>query len=231
MSKSKKNTIDPEDIIKNYGADAARLFILSDSPPEKDVQWSEEGIAASYKFIQKLWNLNLNIHKEIKKNHQNDCSEDLSKFTNKFIKKMEYNLSNFNYNIIVANLHEGYSFLIKEIVNSYKKETIIENYEKILITMIPVIPHFANEALEMLKKSDKNIEWPKFDEKFLEEDFSTIVVQINGKKRGILKLKKNIEEENLYRIITKDEKLNKYLIDKKVKRKIFIKNKLINIII
>jgi leucyl-tRNA synthetase len=97
--------------------------------------------------------------------------------------------------------------------------------------MMPIIPHFASESLEMLKKSDKKIEWPKFDEKLLEDDFSTIVVQINGKKRGILKLKKNIEEENLYKIITEDEKLNKYLIDKKVKRKIFIKNKLINIII
>ena len=70
MSKSKKNTIDPENIIKNYGADAARLFILSDSPPEKDVQWSEEGIMSAYKFIQKLWNLNIKILKEIEKNHK-----------------------------------------------------------------------------------------------------------------------------------------------------------------
>ena len=70
MSKSKKNTIDPENIISNYGADAARLFILSDSPPEKDVQWSDEGIASSFKFIQKLWNLNSKILEEIKKNHK-----------------------------------------------------------------------------------------------------------------------------------------------------------------
>ena len=64
MSKSKKNTIEPENIIDNYGADAVRLFILSDSPPEKDVQWSEEGMSSSYKFIQKLWNLNLKILKK-----------------------------------------------------------------------------------------------------------------------------------------------------------------------
>ena len=74
MSKSKKNTIDPENIILNYGADAARLFILSDSPPEKDVQWSEEGIISSFKFIQKLWNLNIKINDEIKKNHPKDSS-------------------------------------------------------------------------------------------------------------------------------------------------------------
>ncbi len=231
MSKSKKNTIDPEDIIKNYGADAARLFILSDSPPEKDVQWSEEGIAASFKFIQKLWNLNLNINEEIKKNHENDCGGELTKFTNKFIKKMEYNLSNFNYNIIVANLHEAHSFLIKEILNVYKKKTLIENYQKILITIIPIIPHFANESLQMLDVNRQKIEWPKYDEKILEDDWSIIVVQINGKKRGILKLEKNIEEENVYKIIIKDEKLNKYLINKNIKKKIFIKNKLINIIL
>ena len=76
MSKSKKNTIDPENIISNYGADAARLFILSDSPPEKDVQWSEEGIASSYKFIQKLWNLNSKILEEIKKDHNKDEDDE-----------------------------------------------------------------------------------------------------------------------------------------------------------
>ena len=87
MSKSKKNTIDPENIISNFGADAARLFILSDSPPEKDVQWSEEGIISSFKFIQKLWNLNLKILLKIKTNHSTDASGDLNKYTNKFLKK------------------------------------------------------------------------------------------------------------------------------------------------
>ena len=85
MSKSKKNTIDPENIISNYGADSARLFILSDSPPEKDVQWSEEGIISSYKFIQKLWTLHLNIVEEINKNHKVNSGESLLKFTNRFI--------------------------------------------------------------------------------------------------------------------------------------------------
>ena len=76
---NQKNTIDPENIISNYGADAARLFILSDSPPEKDVQWSEEGIISSFKFIQKLWNLNVIILEEIKKDHKNDTDEELKK--------------------------------------------------------------------------------------------------------------------------------------------------------
>jgi leucyl-tRNA synthetase len=105
MSKSKKNTIDPENIINNYGADSVRLFILSDSPPEKDVQWSEEGIIASFKFIQKLWSLNEKVLGEINKDHAKDNSDELTKFTNKFIKKISNNLENFNYNIMIANLH------------------------------------------------------------------------------------------------------------------------------
>ena len=98
MSKSKKNTIDPENIISHYGADAARLFILSDSPPENDVQWSEEGINSSYKFIQKLWNLNNKITDEIKKKHTNDNDDKLIKNIKKYIKKITDNLDNFSYN-------------------------------------------------------------------------------------------------------------------------------------
>ena len=133
MSKSKKNTVDPENIINHYGADSVRLFILSDSPPEKDVQWSEEGIIASFKFIQKLWSLNNRIKEEINKNHKKDISTELTKYTNKFIKKISDNLENFHYNIIVANLHEMHSFINKEISKGYQKKTILENYEKILI--------------------------------------------------------------------------------------------------
>ena len=88
MSKSKKNTIDPENIISNYGADAARLFILSDSPPEKDVQWSDEGINSSYKFIQKLWNLNQKIIRRNKKNHKkNDLMKNLENLQINLLKK------------------------------------------------------------------------------------------------------------------------------------------------
>ena len=86
---NQKNTIDPEKIIKEYGADSVRLFILSDSPPEKDVQWSEQGIVSSYKFIQKLWNLNNIFLKEINKNNTKNFSQELNKFTNKFIKKLQ----------------------------------------------------------------------------------------------------------------------------------------------
>ena len=229
MSKSKKNTIDPENIISNYGADAARLFILSDSPPEKDIQWSEEGIISAFKFVQKLWNLNLKIFEEIKKDHKIDTDKEILKNTNKFLKEITENLENFSYNKIVANLHEIYSFFMKQINKSYTKKTLIENYEKILIAMSPVVPHLSNECLKNL--SSKDIKWPEYDETILLEKTTNIVIQINGKKRGLLKTDVDTSEENLLEKINKDETLKKYFNEKIIKRKIYIKNKLINFII
>ncbi|MBL6858114.1 MAG: leucine--tRNA ligase [Pelagibacteraceae bacterium] len=230
MSKSKKNTIDPENIINSYGADSVRLFILSDSPPEKDVQWSEEGIAASHKFVQKLWTLHLKIMEEIEKDHPKDESEEFTKFTNKFIKKISHNLESFSYNIIVANLHEMHSFLVKEINKGYQRRTILENYKKILITMNPILPHLSNECLEIIKENNEVI-WPKYDEKQLKESSCNIVIQINGKKRGLINTNLNVAEKEIMELIYKDEKISKYLIDINIKKQIYIKNKLINIIV
>ena len=229
MSKSKKNTIDPENIISNYGADSARLFILSDSPPEKDIQWSEEGIVSSFKFIQKLWNLNTKILNEIKKDHKENSDNEFEKKTNLFLKNITNNLEDFSYNKIIANLHEIYSFLIKQIEKPYKKTTLIENYKKILTCMTPVIPHFAYECLDQL--NIKKIEWPNYNSKILVENTINIVVQINGKKRGLVQSKRGVSEDDIFDIITKEEKLNKYLDIKKIKKKIYIKDKLLNIIL
>ena len=229
MSKSKKNTIDPENIIENYGADAARLFILSDSPPEKDVQWSEEGIASSHKFIQKLWGLNSKILDEINKNHEKDHDSQLEKTTNKFLKTITDNLDHFSYNKIVANLHEIYSFLFNQIKNNYTKDTLIKNYRKILITMVPIIPHFSNECLKLV--NCELIEWPKYDKSLLKEEIIKIVIQINGKKRGLINTEPDISEDNIIKLINKDESINKYIKGKNIKKKIYIKNKILNIII
>ena len=228
MSKSKKNTIDPEKIIEMYGADSARLFILSDSPPEKDVQWSDEGIASSYKFIQKLWSLNDRIIKEIEQNHPEDEGEEIIKFTNKFLKKMTDSLNSFSYNILVANLHEMQNFFSKELNKKYSKKTLIENFSKILITMIPLIPHFASECLE--KINCDVLKWPNYDKKLLIEDIIPYVIQINGKKRAVIDAKRDILDEELFKIIKQNKNLEKYFSDKKIKKKIFVPNKLINII-
>ena len=230
MSKSKKNTIDPEKIINDYGADAVRLFILSDSPPEKDVQWSEQGIASSHKFIQKLWKLNLEILKEIKKNLNKDSSDELEKFTNKFIKKMNDDLENFHYNVIIASIYQMHSFLSKEIKKGYSQEALIKNYKKILILINPILPHFSNECLEMINVNG-NIKWPTYEKKYLEEKVVTIVFQINGKKKGLINTKKDLKEDELFNEIMKDEKFIKYFTDEKIKKRIYVKNKIINFII
>ena len=229
MSKSKKNTIDPENIIANYGADSVRLFILSDSPPEKDVQWSEEGIISSFKFIQKLWKLNEKIISEINKNHSADSDNEIVKYTNRYLKKVHDNLESFSYNKIIANLYEMYSFLNKQIEKTYSKQTLFENYKKILIVMTPILPHFANECLSNLKI--QNFKWPNYDIAMLKEDNINIVIQINGKKRGLIQTMPNITEEKLLELIKNDEKIIKYIDQKNVKKKIYIKDKLLNIII
>ena len=230
MSKSKKNTVDPELIINNYGADAVRLFILSDSPPEKDVQWSEEGIISASKFVQKLWMLHLKIINEINKGHKNDSSKNLVKFTNRFLKKITDNLNSFSYNVIVANLHEMYSFLMKEFNNKYTPEIIIENYKKILISITPIIPHISSECLKLLS-NEIALKWPEYDQKLLEEDFVNIVVQINGKKRGLIKVKKNTTVNELLEKVKKEKNILKYLDSMSIKKQIYVPNRLINIII
>jgi leucyl-tRNA synthetase len=229
MSKSKKNTIDPEKIIKDYGADSVRLFILSDSPPEKDVQWSDEGIKSSYKFIQKLWGLNQKIIEEIKANHTSNSNNDLEKITNKFLKEVTQNIENFAYNKIVANFHEIYSSLNKVILNKIGRDKLIENYKKILITISPVIPHFSNECVKMLNINEKML-WPKTNENFLLEENTKFIVQINGKTRKIIISKKDTSENLLLDKIKNDNKLNKFLESKNIQKKIFIPNKLINIL-
>ena len=229
MSKSKKNTIDPENIIKNYGADSVRLFILSDSPPEKDVQWSDQGMLASFKFVQKLWTLNSKILDKIKNNDQDDEGKDLTKFTNQLIHKITQNLEKFHYNVIVANFYEMYNFLIKEIDKPIKKEILIENYKKILILMNPFIPHFSNECLNTI--NENQICWPKISKEDLIEDNINFVVQINGKKRAILKVKRDVIEKEILEIIKTNLEIKKFLKDQVIKKSIFVPNRLINIIL
>ena len=229
MSKSKKNTIDPESIIKNYGADSVRLFILSDSPPEKDVQWSEQGMIASFKFIQKLWALNTNILEKIKNNEEKNKDENLIKFTNQLIHKVTQNLEKFHYNVIVANLYEMYNFLIKEIDKPIKKEVLIENYRKILILMNPFIPHFTNECLNSIDQNETT--WPIVAQEDLIEDQINLVVQVNGKKRAILKVKRDMSEKEILKIIKPNKEVEKFLTEQIIKKIIFVPNRLINIII
>ena len=233
MSKSKRNTIDPEEIIENFGSDAVRLFIISDSPPEKDVQWSQEGINSTYKFIQKLWVMHNNIISKINTNTlKARKNEDLERFTSLFIEKVTLNLEKFRYNVIVANFYEMYNFLSKEIEKPLDSLLLKKNYLKILKIMTPLIPHFTSECLSQISTDPiKEINWPSSDKSLLEPKTVNIVIQINGKKKEVLKLKNNISEDETMKIILKNDKLKSLFNEKKIAKKIFIPNRLINLIV
>tara|TARA_B100000029_G_scaffold320165_1_gene312525 strand:+ start:4182 stop:6728 length:2547 start_codon:yes stop_codon:yes gene_type:complete len=231
MSKSKKNTIDPEKIIINYGADAVRLFILSDSPPEKDVQWSEQGMLASYKFIHKLWELHKKIRENInEKIPASKKDEILSKFVNHLIHKVNGNLEKFNYNVIIANMYEAYNYLNQKNNINVGSKNLFENYSKVLTIFSPIIPHYCSECMDDLKIKTDN-KWPEVNYKLLEKQEVNIVIQINSKKRGIIVAKKDIEEEDVLKLVYKDEEIKKFLENKQITKNFYVKNRLINILV
>ena len=229
MSKSKKNIIDPEKIIDQYGADAVRFFILSDSPPEKDVQWSDQGMIAAYKFVQKFWILHKKIIQQIKNKERKNENVNLSVYTNKLIEKYTFSLEKFNMNILIAYLHETYNFLNKEIDKLDIKD-LEENYSKILVLMFPVLPHLVSECLKDIKK-DKKIAWPLAQKEFLEDKHVNIVIQINGKKKSLIRIEKNLDEKILLENIKKDKKISNFLEKRSVFKHIIVKNKLVNLIV
>ena len=229
MSKSKRNTIDPEKIMNKFGADAVRFFILSDSPPEKDVQWSDQGMIAAYKFVQKFWVLHKKIIKEFKNKKRKNENVNLSIYTNKLIEKYTFSLEKFNMNVLIAYLHETYNFLNKEIDNLDIKD-LKENYSKILILMFPILPHLISECLLDIKK-DSEVSWPLAQKEFLEEKYVNLVIQINGKKKSLIKIEKDLDEKKLLEIVKKDKKVFNFLEKKSVFKHIIVKNKLINLLI
>ena len=208
-----------------------RLFILSDSPPEKDVQWSEQGMVASYKFLQKLWILHNKIKNKIKSNFKGSEHDlSLEKFTNQMIHKITNNLEGFNYNVIIANIYEIYNFVNKEIEKNIDSKSIKDNYKKILLLFAPAIPHFASECLEEIGYQDI-IEWPKVDKNLLVDEKVDYIIQINGKKRLILKENRDIDQESLLKIVKSNKLSEKYIKNKSIVKIIFVKNRLINLLV
>ena len=229
MSKSKKNTVDPEKIIKIYGADAVRLFILSDSPPEKDVQWSDTGISASFRFLQKFWALNEKILENQDKFSLFD--EDLEKFNNQIIQKFEKDLDRFGFNVVIASIHKIYTFYNKHINKKDWGTNFYKNYINILKVINPIIPHFSNECLKKLDQKIDEIKWPVIDKRYLREENFNIVIQINGKKRKVFSMSETIDKETLTENIKKDPQMKKYIDNKQIIKTIYVENKLINFII
>jgi len=230
MSKSKKNTIDPESMIKIYGADAVRWFILSDSPPEKDVQWSNQGVNAAYKFLQKIWNLNILLEKRKEKGIKQDIENNFKRKFNAYILKITNLIENFQLNVAVANVYEIYNLLNNHMnseVSNKLLKNVLSDFMKILI---PFTPHLASECLEKLKIENID-QWPIADKSLLSKLSIKIAIQINGKTKEIVEMINDLNEKEAVEISKKSEKIKKSLENKTIVRTIFVKNKIINYLI
>ena len=231
MSKSKKNIIDPDDIIQVYGADAVRWFILSDSPPDRDIQWSDNGIQGAFKYIQKIWRTYEKI--KIYKKEKEENNNTLIRNSNILIKEITDCIEKFHINVAVAKLYVFLNNINEEVEKqSLNKEDIINIYKKYLIIVSAFIPYIANECWEKITgKQDITLQkWPKIDGSLLEKENFDVVIQINGKKRAIINATNNESEES---ILSKSLAIKniQVILDKKIiAKKIFIKNKLLNIV-
>jgi leucyl-tRNA synthetase len=231
MSKSKKNIVDPDDIIKIYGADAVRWFILSDSPPDRDIQWSDNGIQGAFKYIQKIWRIceKIQIYKKEKEGTDNNFLIKI----NILIKEITECIEKFHINVAVAKLYIFLNNLNEEIDKKIlNEEDIINTYKKFLIIISAFIPYIANECWEKITK-ENNLsaqEWPKIENTLIKKDHFDVVIQINGKKRAIINAINNENEENIFSKSLAIKNIKVILEEKTIIKKIFIKNKLLNIV-
>jgi len=231
MSKSKKNIVDPDDIIKIYGADAVRWFILSDSPPDRDIQWSDNGIQGAFKYIQKIWRIYEKLEEYKKEN--NDTENKFTIKINILIKEITECIDKFYINVAVAKLYIFLNIINEEInKKTLEKISLIEAYKKYLIIISAFIPHIANECWEKITKQNNlsTQEWPKIENTFIKKDYFDIVIQVNGKKRAIINAISNESEENIFSKSLVIKNIKVILEEKRIIKKIFIKNKLLNIV-
>ena len=226
MSKSKKNVIDPENMIKSYGADSVRWFILSDSPPDKDVQWSNQGVNAAYKFLQKIYNLNHLIINKKSEVTKNDNDFDLK--VNSYINKITSLINSFNLNVVVANVYEVYNLFNDYINKEVSSACLKRNLIKLMKVLMPFTPHLSHECLDMLGVRDMN-SWPSVDKDLINKEKIKIAIQFNGKTREIIEIQKDLEKDELIKICGQNSKI-KDRIKSDGQKIIFVKNRIMNFI-
>ncbi len=231
MSKSKKNVIDPGEIINLYGADTARWFVLSDSPPERDLEWTETGVVASYKFINKIWDLyekSITYKNNIKETDQNS----LKKF-DKIINEISGNIECFHFNKSVAKIYEYVNFLSSLVSKKLiVKEDLSEIIEKLTIIIHPFIPHISEEIWQEMGKKGLCIsaKWPKTQGVY-DEGVIKMPIQVNGKTRSLINVTSNEDREVIMKRVMLDPKIIKNVENKKIIKIIFVPNKIINLVI
>jgi leucyl-tRNA synthetase len=241
MSKSKKNVVDPENIIKDYGADTARWFMLSDSPPERDINWSLSGINGAWKFTQKFWRVVSDCHSVFnvaltnKPSDFNLKSSELRKNVHRHLKAITDSIESFQMNVAVAKIHQLTSEIDNFKPSSEQEKWALKEALVILLRVTePMMPHIVEECWALLGNSKSIIEknWPIHEENLLIDSEVKIIVQVNGKKRGELNLPINSDEELVFNQAIKIENVNKLMNQKTIiKKKIYVPNKIVNIVI
>ena len=241
MSKSLGNTVDPTEIIKIYGADTVRIFVLFTAPVEKDLEWSDEGIEGSNRFIKRIWKITEENISCIRDEYEFDF-EDLSNKNkeflikiNKTIDKVNYDLDRMQFNTAIASMMEllNHAYKYKEDNNADPKLFGFFVYVFIIL-LNPLIPHLSNElwSKSNFKEKDINKLWIKPDKNILMKDIIKVVIQINGKTRGVVEFEnQDINEMIIKKRVEEIESINKYLKDKEILKSIYIENKILNLII
>ena len=225
MSKSKKNVVDPDPIIEQYGADAVRFFMLSDSPPERDLPWSEAGIEGSWRFVQRLWRLFIAVA------GNDDVGEDktLRRKLHQTVAGVAGDVEALSFNKAVAKVFELVN-LIEKSQPSADRTTAIRSLARIVA---PMVPHIAEEAWALFGEEGliADAPWPEVDESLLVDDEVTIAIQVRGKLRDTITVAKGSGKEQLEELALASEKVQRSLDGADIKKVIVVPDRLVNIVI
>jgi leucyl-tRNA synthetase len=227
MSKSKKNVIDPDAIIASYGADTARWFMLSDTPPERDIEWTSAGAEASWRFVQRIWRL---VNDATVQPKSNLIGADLRRTTHKVIAAVTDDLENLRFNRAIARIYE----LSNAIQTGLQANdgAVEEAMKTMVLLMAPMMPHLAEECWAVLGGKDTvvNTPWPKAEAALLVDDEVTLAVQVNGKRRDEIRVPKGSTRDLLEPLVLQLEGVKRALDGKPVTKFIVVPDRIINIV-
>ena len=239
MSKSKGNTVSPVELVENYGADTARLFILFAAPPERDLEWSEQGVEGCFKFLNRVYRLVDEIAPVTKLDHEfgnlTKADKDMRAKTNNTLKKVTEDLNDrFGFNTAIAALMELINDLYKYKELDDRNDAVIkEAIEAVVVILAPFAPHLGEELWLMIGKEASvfDIAWPEYDKSAIQLDEVEIIVQVNGKVRNKISAPVGIDQEAMKDLALNDEKIKEFIEDKDVVKVIAIPSKLVNIVV
>lgn len=231
MSKSKRNVVDPRAIIEGYGADTARLFMLSDSPPERDLEWTEAGVEGAWRYLNRLWRMVVES-REWSAVSGADEALALRKATHKAIAGVSSDIENFHFNKAVARVRELTNTLSEHSPLTTHHASLKEGLETILQLLNPFLPHFTEECWEVLGHKEwlVNTPWPKADPALLVDDTVTVAIQVNGKLRGTIELAKDAPQADAEKAALAVDSVANFLADKTIRKVIVVPNKIVNVV-